>query len=139
MRKNHFAWAMFGMALGIGAGAMGAHSLEKLVSIRYLQVWETAWRYWIYHMLGIMVLVNFVHRDASSLSLEKQFYGKLGVLNVMWLGISIFTGTLVLVSLNELISLKLKMFGAITPSGGLILIFAWIWGAFRLMRHKRTA
>ena len=44
MKRNHIGTAMIMIALGIAAGAMGAHSLEKILSTRYLAVWDTAWQ-----------------------------------------------------------------------------------------------
>lgn len=139
MRKKHVALAMIGIALGIAAGAMGAHSLEKVLSTRYLAVWETAWRYWIYNMLGIMLISNFIDRSDKQNTLTQSFYKAWGIVNLIWMGASIFTGTLIFVSLNEIIGAPFKIFGAITPIGGTLLIAAWLWGGIQLLRYQKEA
>jgi len=137
MKRTQIGFAMIMLALGIGAGAMGAHSLENVLSLRYLQVWETAWRYWMYNMLGIMVLATFVDPIRNADQLSDKFYGKWGVFRWLWTGSLIFTGTLSLVALNELLGQGLRKFGAITPIGGVILILSWSIGGLLLLRHKK--
>jgi len=137
MKRTQIGFAMLMLALGIGAGAMGAHSLENVLSLRYLQVWETAWRYWMYNMLGIMVLATFVDPIRNADQLSDKFYGKWGVFRWLWIGSVTFTGTLCLVSVNELFGHGLRKFGAITPIGGMILIFAWAIGGIALLRHRK--
>ncbi len=138
MRKNGIAWSMMGLALGIAAGAMGAHALEEVLSARYLAVWETAWKYWMYNMLGMMALIAFVERIHKDDVLSLVFYKPWGVLRWIRIGSVVFTGTLVLVSLNEVIGSGFKILGAVTPAGGLILIGAWFWGGFRLFQHRNS-
>ncbi len=138
MRKNGIAWSMMGLALGIGAGALGAHALEGVLSPRYLSVWETAWKYWMYNMLGIMALLAFVERIKEGDALSKVFYKPWGVVRWIGIGAILFTGTLVLVSLNEVIGSGFRILGAVTPIGGLILIGAWFWGGFRLIQHRNS-
>lgn len=137
MKRNHIGMAMIMLALGIAAGAMGAHSLEKVVSVRYLAVWETAWRYWMYNMLGIMVLAVFIDNAGSTDALSRKFYQKWGVFAWIWTGSVVFTGTLCLVALNEVIGTGFKILGAVTPIGGTILIVSWLLGGVILLRHKK--
>jgi uncharacterized membrane protein YgdD (TMEM256/DUF423 family) len=138
MRKNHISKAMLGLAIGIAAGALGAHSLEKLISVRYVEVWETAWRYWTYSMLGLMALVSFVSREDQNSRLEQHVYSKWGIVNVLWLGTIIFSGTLGLIALNEVISEKLRILGAVTPVGGIVMIYAWVRGAWVVYKHQKN-
>jgi uncharacterized membrane protein YgdD (TMEM256/DUF423 family) len=137
MRRNHIGMAMIMLALGIAAGAMGAHSLEKVLSARYLAVWETGWRYWMYNMLGIMVLTVFIDHSGPTDALSRKFYKTWGVFTGIWTGSALFTGTLCLVALNEVIGAGFRKMGAITPIGGTILIVSWLMGGVILLRHKK--
>ena len=138
MKRNHIGMAMIMIALGIAAGAMGAHSLEKVLSTRYLAVWDTAWRYWMYNMLGIMVLAVFIDNAGPTDALSRKFYRKWGVFTWIWTGSIVFTGTLCLVALNEVMGAGFKIMGAVTPIGGSILILSWLVGGVILLRHKNT-
>ena len=138
MRRNPIGIAMIMLALGIAAGAMGAHSLEKVLSARYLAVWETAWRYWMYNMLGIMVLAVFIDNAGSTDALSRKFYKTWGIFTGIWTGSVLFTGTLCLVALNEVIGAGFRIMGAITPIGGTILILSWFVGGVMLLRHKKS-
>ena len=138
MKRNHIGMAMIMIALGIAAGAMGAHSLEKVLSVRYLAVWDTAWRYWMFNMLGIMVLAVFIDNAGPTDALSRKFYRKWGVFTGIWTGSIVFTGTLCLVVLNEVIGAGFKIMGAVTPIGGSILIFSWLVGGVILLRHKNS-
>ena len=138
MKRNHIGMAMIMLALGIAAGAMGAHSLEQVLSARYLAVWETAWRYWMYNMLGIMVLAVFIDNAGSTDALSRKFYKTWGIFTGIWTGSVLFTGTLCLVALNELIGAGFRKMGAITPIGGTILIVSWFVGGVMLLRHKKS-
>lgn len=138
MKRTHIGFAMIMFAIGIAAGAMGAHSLEKIISVRYLAVWETAWRYWMYNMLGIMALTVFIDRAGPGDALSGKFYNSLGIFTWIWIGSGLFTGTLCLVALNEVIGEGFRKMGAITPIGGTILIASWFVGGLFLLRHKKV-
>ena len=126
------------LAVGIAAGAFGAHGLEDAISDRYLDIWETGWTYWIYNALGILSIVSFVQKQDSISPLEQSVYGSKGILKWIIIGALIFTLSLSVLSLNELISEKLKIMGAITPIGGTVLILSWFYLAVVLLKHNRN-
>jgi uncharacterized membrane protein YgdD (TMEM256/DUF423 family) len=100
------------MALGIGAGAFGAHALEKVVEPRMLEVWKTAV---LYHLIHGVVL---------------YFLAATGRVGAAWktmaAGLFIFSGTLYALVLSGV-----KVLGAVTPIGGTLLILSWAMLAWR--------
>ena len=139
MRRNYFALACIMIALGIAAGAFGAHGLEDKISARYLDVWKTGWTYWMYNSIALMAVVSFVQRQDSEDAFAKKVYGKWGVLFWIILGSFIFTFSLAFLSLNEILGSGLKILGAVTPIGGSIQIVAWLLLAIRLIKHNRES
>lgn len=96
--------------LGVIFGAFGAHALKSHLTPESLAIFETGVRYQMYHGLGILALA------ASPLAkqLTRAF-------QCFTLGTVIFSGSLYL-----LVATDIKIFGAITPIGGTLLILGWI-------------
>ncbi|MFD1708689.1 DUF423 domain-containing protein [Siminovitchia sediminis] len=100
--------------LAVGLGAFGAHGLEGKVEPKYLDTWETAVKYQMYHALGIIAIgLLSGHVSASSLL---NWSGWL-----MLIGIIIFSGSLYALTLSGI-----KILGAITPIGGVAFLVAWV-------------
>lgn len=107
---------MIGALLGglaVILGAFGAHGLKSVLSAAQLVTFETAVRYQMYHALAILVLPSL-----------------LSVASVKWLnraaiafliGIFLFSG-----SLYMLVMTGIKLFGPITPLGGVGFIIGWL-------------
>ena len=109
-------------ALGVAAGAFGAHALADSVSPERIKVFDTAARYHLIHSLAL-VLTGII--AATWPSTQSNIAGYLFLA-----GIAIFSGSLYLLVLTDTAWL-----GAVTPLGGLALIAAWCmlaWGAMRL-------
>ncbi len=104
--------AVFGF-LGVAFGAFGAHALKDKLTPQLLETFETGVRYQMYHVFAIAIV---------ALALE---HWRVGLLNISgWLfvaGIIIFSGSLYILSLTGE-----KMWGAVTPFGGLALLGGWL-------------
>ena len=100
-------------ALGVAAGAFGAHGLASRVTAERLAVFETGARY---HLLHTLALLACAWLCTQSTSLSPRLAGALFVA-----GIVIFSGSLYL-----LVLLDQPKLGAITPIGGVSLIAGWI-------------
>jgi len=107
-------------ALGVAAGAFGAHALKARLTPEMLAVFETGVRYQLIHALALMAVAWAGTRWASP------------AINVAgWLfvaGIFLFSGSLYALCLTGIRGL-----GAITPIGGVALIVAWLalaWGVW---------
>lgn len=101
------------MATSIALGAMGAHTLEGAISVKYLDVWKTASLYFALNGLGFMAIAGIAPNT-------KGLYVKITVL-----GTFIFSVSLWILALNELLSPSLRKLGAITPIGGVLMILGW--------------
>ncbi|WP_142827087.1 DUF423 domain-containing protein [Planococcus soli] len=102
--------------LSVAFGAFGAHLLEGRVADKYLETWQTAVQYQMFHAVGLMVI---------AILMSSSLFGNLGSLNwagyLMLAGIVIFSGSLYILSLTGI-----SILGAITPIGGVAFIAAWV-------------
>ena len=98
-------------------GAFGAHLLKDLLSVDELSSFKTGVRHQMFHALGIIIL---------SLNQDK-FTDKLNrVLQIMSFGVILFSFSIYLLSLQNILNIKLSFLGVITPIGGLFLISSWM-------------
>jgi uncharacterized membrane protein YgdD (TMEM256/DUF423 family) len=105
--------------LGVCLGAFAAHGL-KLEGYE-AQVFETAVRYQFYHALAL-ILVGTI-----SLQRPNLLQGAIPILFTV--GIIIFSG-----SLYAIVFTGIKIFGAITPIGGVCFLIAWLMMLIRTCR-----
>ena len=101
------------IATTVALGAMGAHTLEDAISARYLEVWKTAALYFALNGLGLLAI-------AIIAPTIKGLHIKLIIL-----GSFIFSVSLWILALNEILSPALRKLGAITPVGGVLMIVGW--------------
>ncbi len=98
-------------ALGVTAGAFGAHALKSALPPDRLAIYETAARYHQWTAVGIM--------------LAARSPGRVLLLG----GLVIFCGSLYLLSLTGA-----RWLGAVAPIGGTMLILGWLrvaWTAWK--------
>lgn len=108
-------------------GAFGAHALKDILSIDKLQSFEVGVRYQFYS--GIVFLVLGLTSDKIPFSI-RTFY------TLQIIGILLFSGSIYLLSVEELIHVNLKFLGPITPIGGVLMISAWVIFIFHLFKNK---
>tara|TARA_B110000003_G_C16493243_1_gene474331 strand:+ start:432 stop:812 length:381 start_codon:yes stop_codon:yes gene_type:complete len=109
--------SIFLAALGIGLGALGAHTLKELLSESKLDSFETGIRYQMFHSLSLITLVLNKEKFNNNLNL---------ILIFMILGVLLFSFSIYALCFNNLINYSLSFLGPITPIGGLLLISSWI-------------
>jgi len=100
-------------ALGVAAGAFGAHGLKAWLAPEMLAVFETGVRYHLIHALALLGVAWAATRW------ESRWIPAAGWLFVV--GIVIFSGSLYALALSGVRGL-----GAITPFGGLAFIAGWL-------------
>lgn len=106
------AGSVFGFAT-VAIGAFGAHALKSRLSPEMLSIFEIGVRYQMYHALALIATaLGYALFPGAFLS----FAGGLFIM-----GILVFSGSLYALALTEW-----KILGAITPIGGLMLLFGWI-------------
>ncbi|HLV27344.1 MAG TPA: DUF423 domain-containing protein [Gemmatimonadales bacterium] len=109
-------------AIGVAAGAFGAHALRARLSTADLATFETAVRYQMYHALALLA-VAWVLTVAPDSSLAR------------WSGWLFLAGTLIFSgSLYLLVLTDTRWLGAITPIGGVAFLAGWISLATAAMR-----
>jgi uncharacterized membrane protein YgdD (TMEM256/DUF423 family) len=109
------------MALAVLLGAFGAHALKKILSPDMLAIYQTAVQYQFYHALGLLAV------GIIGLHLPSKWIRWSGIL--LTAGIILFSGSLYVLSLSGI-----KIFGAITPIGGVSFVIGWICFAFGLIK-----
>ncbi|MCC6349619.1 MAG: DUF423 domain-containing protein [Candidatus Eisenbacteria bacterium] len=104
--------ALLGL-LGVAAGAFGAHALRGRLDPGMLQVFETAARYQLVHALALLFA-----------GAKLQGTPRPALTAACWLllaGVVIFSG-----SLYALVLTGTRLWGAVTPIGGLCLMAGWL-------------
>ncbi len=108
-------------------GAFGAHSLKSLVDAESINSFTTGVRYQMYHAIVCIILGNMVVLEASSR--KRIFYFFMG-------GITLFSGSIYLLVLDDILGISLSSIGFITPLGGFLLIIGWILLIISLIKIK---
>lgn len=104
--------ALFGF-LGIVAGTLGGHLLKTRLPVDTLNVFEVAVRYQMYHALVLIVIVALI-----------GLFPSIWLASAGWLfitGVVIFSG-----SLYALVFSGIRLWGAMTPIGGFLLLMGWL-------------
>jgi uncharacterized membrane protein YgdD (TMEM256/DUF423 family) len=104
---------IFFAGLSVALGAFAAHALKPKISSEMLQVFEIGARYQMYHALSL-ILLGIVMLNWKHSLLEWSGWCFMG-------GILLFSGSLYILSLSGI-----KAWGAVTPVGGILLLFGWI-------------
>jgi len=112
----HSLWlplsALYGF-LGVALGAFGAHALRQRLEPDMLRVWETAVNYQFWHALALLGIGVLMLRHAS---------GWLNASGLLFaLGVLLFSGSLYALALSGI-----RVLGAITPIGGVLMLAGWI-------------
>jgi uncharacterized membrane protein YgdD (TMEM256/DUF423 family) len=108
--------------LAVALGAFGAHALKELLGER-ITVYETANRYHFYHTFAIFIsalLYSTFHKKSFLTSCYLFAAGTL-----------IFSGSLYALSISGV-----RILGAITPIGGVLLLAGWATLGYSVIRLK---
>lgn len=112
--------AALSAALGIAAGAFGAHALRARVEPRLLEVFETGARYQMYHAFALIAVAWVLSRNALIGSpAGNGFAVASGWLFVV--GTVLFSGSLYAMTFTGI-----RALGAITPIGGVCFMAGWV-------------
>ena len=117
-QNNFIIWASAMMAIGVCFGALGAHSLKKVLTPESLAAWETGVRYQLIHGLAILIIAT------NDRLMESK--GIISVLRLFISGILLFSVSVYLLSTQSVLGLSVSFLGPITPIGGVLMITAWI-------------
>jgi uncharacterized membrane protein YgdD (TMEM256/DUF423 family) len=107
--------------IAVAAGAFGAHALKARVSPDLLAVFETALRYQMFHVVGLIAVAWLLYRSPSAAALASGWCFVAGTV--------LFSGSLYALALTGT-----RWLGAITPVGGVLFLAGWLllaWAAWR--------
>lgn len=127
MNKKIVITASILISITIAIGAFGAHGLKKLVDASSIASFETGVRYQMYHALGLFI----IGLTPSISEIVKR--------RVFWffiLAIVLFSGSIYLLSLDEVLPFSVKGIAFLTPIGGLLFIVGWILLAMGVYKSK---
>ena len=128
--RNIVLTATLFITISIILGALGAHALEKLLSIEKLSSFEVGVKYQMYHGIALIALASISDKLNFSLKI---------VYRLLITGVLIFSGSIYILVFQELVGVKLGMFfGPLTPIGGLLMISGWITFFVKLLLSKKT-
>lgn len=108
--KNFFIIGCIYGFLAVAAGAFGAHALKARLSSEMLMIFETGARYHLMHA-AVLLAVGLVPFYNGWSQASGWFFT---------LGILIFSGSLYILALSGV-----RIWGAVTPIGGLMLLAGW--------------
>ncbi|TKC16873.1 DUF423 domain-containing protein [Robertmurraya kyonggiensis] len=100
--------------LSVALGAFGAHGLEGKLEPKYLDIWEKAVKYQMFHATGLFIVGILLGKYPASALLSWSGW-------LLFIGIILFAGSLYVLAVTQI-----SVLGAITPLGGLSFLAAWI-------------
>ena len=127
MKKKLIVLGLLFGVLAIVLGAFGAHALKTVLDEKSLAVFETGVRYQFYHAFFLLIVSQFNFLTKAN---QKILY------YTVLIGVLFFSGSIYLLATNSLTSFNFKVIGFITPIGGLILIFAWVFLLMKCLKQR---
>jgi uncharacterized membrane protein YgdD (TMEM256/DUF423 family) len=117
------------IVVAIILGAFGAHALKAVLSEEKLLSFETGVRYQL--IQGVSLLV--IGLNSKTLGFELKLIERLLIIGTILFSISIY-----LLALAELMGISMKWLGPVTPIGGSLMIIGWFVFIFRLILQKQN-
>jgi uncharacterized membrane protein YgdD (TMEM256/DUF423 family) len=114
--------------LGVVIGAFAAHVLKPLLSLKEINNFETGVKYQFYHAFALIILGIL----GAIIPLNERLFKVAGFL--FFIGVILFSGSLYLLSTQSLFNISIPLLGPITPLGGSLLIFGWVFTAWGLIK-----
>jgi uncharacterized membrane protein YgdD (TMEM256/DUF423 family) len=121
MRKKATVFASISGCIAVILGALGAHGVSKYAELgridkESLHAYETAVHYQLLHSIAIIAIV--------ALHFKFAMYFK-PIIYLFMAGIVLFSGSIYILVLGDLLKFDATWAGPITPVGGLSLIVGW--------------
>jgi len=126
--RFHILCGLSFACLGVVIGAFAAHGLKPLLSLKEINNFETGVKYQFYHAFALIILGIL----GAIIPLNERLFKVAGFL--FFIGIILFSGSLYLLSTQSLFNISIPLLGPITPLGGSLLIFGWVFTAWGLIK-----
>jgi len=117
------------LLISIVLGAFGAHALKELVKEEQLISFETGVRYQMIHGLALLIL---------GLNANRHSFNLIPIFRLLLTGVLLFSVSIYFLSLQDVLEVKLKFLGPVTPLGGLLMIVGWCVYGIQLFRSKSS-
>jgi uncharacterized membrane protein YgdD (TMEM256/DUF423 family) len=128
--KNQLLFASILAAIGVMILALAAHYLQNILAEAQINAVKTAANIQLIHSISIFALSNLSNTVRIS-NLKRA-------LNFMIAGIIAFSCSIYILSLKTILNLNwLKIFGPVTPIGGVLLIISWIIVAISIFKSNK--
>lgn len=127
MNRKLLLMGSFLGATSVILGAFGAHALKEALQPEQLVSFETGVRYQMYHALFLLFVAS-----SERISEKTKSY----LLNMVTIGVILFSGSIYLLSTQTLSGISFSFLGPVTPIGGLLLIISWFWLFFAVLKAK---
>ena len=128
MKKNIVVFALILFMLAIILGAFGAHGLKQLVDKNSVDSFEVGIRYQFY--ISIALLILGLNADKFTFSIQR-------ICVLMVLGWALFSGSIYLLAIKEILPFSIRFLGPLTPLGGLIMIISLGMLIYKLARRPK--
>lgn len=127
MKKTILITACLLGMIAVVLGAFGAHGLKNLVNANAVATFETGVRYQMYHAFFLFVVG--LMPDTLIKSKKRIYYCTVA-------GVILFSFSIYALAMNDLLPFDVKMFGIVTPMGGVFLIAAWVFLGFGILKSN---
>jgi uncharacterized membrane protein YgdD (TMEM256/DUF423 family) len=117
--RSFFVIGIVFCLLSVVLGAFAAHGLKDMVSAQRIAVFQTGVQYQFYHGIVLMIL-SLAQPQVMPSHQQKMYAKRAGVFFVV--GTVFFSCSLYLLAVTSI-----KLFGPITPLGGLFFIIGWLF------------
>jgi len=118
MKSNFLIIASIFGCTAVMLGAFGAHTLKELINENSMRIYEKGVSYQFYHTFALFITAILFERNNLK-CLRWAGYCFIA-------GILLFSGSLYLLSMGELLGINKIIIGPITPLGGVCFIAGWI-------------
>jgi uncharacterized membrane protein YgdD (TMEM256/DUF423 family) len=108
-------------------GAFGAHALKEILTEEQLVSFETGVRYQMIHGLGLLIL---------GLNADRHQFQLKTIFRLLLSGVLLFSVSIYFLAMQDVLGMKLKFLGPITPLGGLLMMLGWSVYGFQIFRSK---
>lgn len=113
--------------ISIILGAFGAHALKAVLTEQQLVSFETGVRYLMYQALFLLFVASTKYLSEKAKKTASIF---------LLIGVLFFSGSIFLLSTQELFGINVKFLGPITPIGGLLIMISWLLVAVNVRIQK---
>ena len=127
MKKSAAIWGSIFGFLAVLLGAFVSHLLKNQLSLTQIDSFEIGVRYQIYHAFFLLFLAvqNF---------LTNSKFKWIQYLTVF--GVFLFSGSIYILALKDLLAFKPNFFVFLTPLGGTCLLMAWLILIINLLNNR---